>query len=115
MAKRFVDYDPLSGNTTYVDYNAVTDTTTVITEFADLEPLLDRNKALANEDEYTKRGIKEDFWHYSTIPASIEMKWLVELGVNIHNRNHNKKVWQLINSPEYRYLKTTAKYHQPIR
>ena len=113
MTKRFVDYEPLSGHTTYVDYDSVTDTTTVITEFPDLESSLDRNKALANDRDYTRRGIKEEFWHYAFIPNAIIEKWLIEERINVFDKNDDKKVFQKLNSPEYRYLKTTTKIHMP--
>lgn len=111
--KRRVDYNPMTGITTSVDYNSVTDTTAVIHEFDDLSAVLDQNKALANDTEYTKKGIKNGFWHYAFLPNAIIHKWMIEDGINVYRKEDEKKVFQKLNSPEYRYLKTTAKYHEP--
>ena len=111
--KRFVDYDPLNGITTSVDYNSSTDTTNIITEYSDATPILDMNKARQNDSDYTKKGIKDGWWHYAFIPNSIISKWMIEEKINVFDKNDNKKVFQKINSPEYKYLKTTTKHHTP--
>lgn len=115
MAKRLIDYNPFSGITTFCDYNPVTDETTIIHEFADVEGALDLNKAMANDADYTRAGMKRDWWHYASIPMSLIHKWLVEEGIDVFDRNDEWKVYQKVNSPEYRYLKTTAKHHQVKR
>jgi len=86
---------------------------TVISRTQDVEKILEVNKALANNDEYTKNGFKNEWWHYATIPNIIIEKWLNEEGINAYNDDHWPKVFQKLNSPEYRYLKTTAKFHRP--
>jgi hypothetical protein len=76
-----------------------------------LTPLLDHNKDSRTTSSYTKKGIKNDWWHYAHIPMSIIHKWLVEEGINVFEKNDARKVFQKLNSPEYRYLKTTTKTH----
>ena len=109
--KRLVDYDPINGITTYCDYNSVTDVTTVISEYDDVSANLELNKALANDPEYWAKGVKAGLAHYAHIPNSIVTKWLIEDGVNVLDRNDERKVYRLLNSPEYKYLKTTTKMH----
>jgi len=109
--KRFVDYDPVSGITTYSDYESATDTLKVGYEFESVAPALDHNKALQNDEQYTKDGIKAGWWHYAHIPISLIHKWQVEEGINVLDKNDERKVFQKLNSPEYRYLKTTTKTH----
>ena len=111
--KRLVDYNPQSGITTSMDYDPVTDMTTIISEFDDLEPALRITKHLQNDPEYTRKGIKECFWHYSFIPNHLIHKWMVEEGINVYRKEDEARVWKKINSPEYRYLKTTTKNHVP--
>jgi hypothetical protein len=111
MAKRVLEYDPLTGITTSVDYIPDTDTTVVYREQSDVNLILDANKALQNDDDVTKKGIKKGWWHYAQIPNIIIEKWLNEHGVDIYNKDHEKAVFKLLNRPEYRYLKTTAKMH----
>jgi len=111
MGKRVVDYDPFTGITTYFDYDHASDTTIVGYE-QDASVILDANKALQNNDEYTRQGIKQGWWHYASYPAIIIQKWATEYGVDVFNKDHQKKVIQLVNQPEYKYLKTTTKFHR---
>lgn len=108
MAKRIIDYDPFTGVTSYFDYDHATDTTYVGSE-QDVSLLLDRNKMLQNDPEYWKRGVRECWAHFASYPAIIIEKWLTEYGVNVFDKDHAKKVKELTNRPEYRYLKTTTK------
>jgi hypothetical protein len=106
-----VNYDPFTGMTTYFDYDHSTDTTIVGSE-QDVTALLDLNKRLQNDESYSKSGIKNGWWHYATYPSIIIEKWLNEHGVNVFNKDHQKKVLELTNRPEYRFLKTTTKMHR---
>ena len=111
MAKRVIDYDPFTEVTTYFDYDHSTDTTIVGSE-QDVSLLLDHNKRLQNDESFTKSGIKGGWWMYASYPAVIIQKWMNEYGVNVFDENHSKKVFELTNRPEYRYLKTTTKMHR---
>jgi hypothetical protein len=115
VTKRVLDYDTFSGITTSVDYDYATDQTHVIREAsgADIEARLDLNKSIANDDDITKNGIKDGWWHYAEIPNIVIEKWIAEYGINLYDKNHEKAVYRLLNQPEWRYLKTTSKYHMP--
>lgn len=115
MTKRLVEYDPFNGISTYCDYDAVTDTLYTIEEYDDLAATLDACKALANDEEYTRKGIKQGWWHYAFIPNIIINKWLVEEGINVYRHEDQKKVHQKLNSPEYAYLRTSHKKHFATR
>jgi hypothetical protein len=108
--KRIVDYDPTTGASTWFEYHPETDMT-IVSRMQDVEPLLDMNKRLANNDDYTKTGIKKEWWHYASIPNVIIEKWLNEDGIDVFNKEDGKRVYKKLNDPEYRYLKTTAKFH----
>lgn len=101
----------MTGLTTYFEYDAVSDTTKVGAE-QDCSLLLEANKILQNDESYTKKGIKDSWWHYASYPAIIIEKWKNEYGVDVFNKDHQKKVLELTNRPEYRYLKTTTKMHR---
>lgn len=109
---RLIDHDVFTGITTLFEYDELSDTTLIKTE-QDVGPQLEISKSFQNDDEYTRAGIKSGMWHYAHIPNGIIQKWLVEKNVNIFNKDDNKKMFQLLNDPEYRHLKTTHKYHQP--
>jgi len=109
MSKRFIEHDPLTGISTYSDYNELEDSLTIYQE-QDVTPYLEHNKKLQNDPEYTKKGIKGDMWHYASIPNIIIEKWMNE-GFNIFDKNNEKALWKRLNSPEWKYLKTTEKVH----
>jgi hypothetical protein len=108
--KRVIDYDPWSGITTSFDYDWTTDTTIIHRE-QDVSAILEMNKAQQNDEDYTKKGIKDGWWHYANIPNIVIEKWIREYGVNVYDKDHEPKVFKLLNQPEYRYLKTTTKLH----
>jgi hypothetical protein len=113
MSKRVLDYDPFTGITTYFDYIPKEDRTIIFRE-QDVQPILEANKVLQNDTDITKQGIKDSWWRYAQIPNVIAEKWINEHGVNIFDKNtwgRNGAVWRLLNDPQYRYLKTTAKFH----
>lgn len=112
MTKRLLDHDPETGVTEYFHYDHTTDTSYVET-VQDVEPILDINKTLQNDEDYTRKGIKEEMWHFAQIPIWVQMKWLSEYGLEnwpMHP-NNSKLLFRLLNSPEWRYLKTTNKIH----
>lgn len=71
---------------------------------ADVEPLLELNKALATSgDGYTP---SREMRRAASIPLAIVEKWRNELGVDVLNPDHMPKVRQLLNSSEWLYLRT---------
>lgn len=110
MSERIIDYDPLTGESVTFKYNHGDDSFT-IGHVQDCSHLIEHNKLLAADTEYTKRGIKESWLKYASIPNVVYMNWKQQLGVDLFNRDHMPKVMQLLNSPEYKFLKTTAIYH----
>lgn len=109
MTKRVLDYDPYTGVTTYFDYDYATDKTTVGME-QDVSLVLDVNKARQNETEYSKMGIKNEWWHMATIPTIVIERWKNEKGVDVFNKDHWKAVKRLLNDPDYKWLKATSGY-----
>jgi len=114
MSKRIFDFDPLTGITDIFEYDSLTDTTT-LSRHQDVQPILEDNKLLQNNPEYTKHGFKNEFWHYGSIPIVLIEKWLNEEGLDVFNKNHSKRMFQKLNSPEYKYLRSTDKIHLPRR
>ena len=97
--------------TTNFEYHAETDTTVIHRE-QDVSTILEINKALQNNEQITRDGIKEGWWQYAKIPMIVIEKWLNDHGVDVFNKDHQKAVFRLLNQPEYRYLKTTTKMHR---
>jgi hypothetical protein len=103
----FIDKNPVSGVEMYVDQNE--DPGIRIHYQQDVEPTIDYAKALRN-DSLTDGGIKKDFWHYASIPPVVIMKMKFEHGVDVFDRNHQRRLFELLNT-EYKYLKTTNLRH----
>ena len=107
MSRRLLDYDPLTGVTTYHHYDEMSDTTAIET-VQDVTPTLEVNKAMANDDDYKRHGIKQSWWHVASIPVVVQEKWLREDGVNVFNPDHWPAVKRKLNDIEYRYLRTAT-------
>lgn len=88
-------------------YDEGTDTL-VIKESQDVDPILDRNKELANPglsgDGYSP---SRDLKRVASIPNIIIQKWL-QNGVNVFDRNDWPKVKRLLNSSEWQNLRTSS-------
>ena len=109
--RRVLSYDPMSGMTVYYHFDEQTDAITLEYE-QDVESVLEAAKTAQNTPEYSRQGIKNEMWHYGTIPNILITKWLVEEGINVYDDNDWKKVWQKLNDPDYKYLKMTTKHHE---
>jgi hypothetical protein len=106
--KEVLDFNPLTGETTRFESDGEKFR---IVQYQDISPILDGNKRLAADESHSRKGIKNDMWHYATIPNTVALKWKQEKGVDIFNPEHRKKMFKLLNDPEYSYLKTTTLKH----
>lgn len=79
----------------------------------DVEPILDANRKLAADEGYTKHGIKNEMWHYASIPVVVQQQWLNTYGIDQWpmKQGNEKLLMRLLNSPDYKYLKVTEKSH----
>lgn len=100
MSKRLLDFDPNTGMKTFHSYDE-SDERTIISYEQDVEPILERNKRLQNEAS----GPMGDMVHVASIPSSVQLKWLIEHGIDLGNKDHMPGVKRLLNSNEYRYLR----------
>lgn len=105
MAK-FVDLDD-RGVATYEDMTV--DNKLQIHYQQDVEPILDLAK-YERVNGLTDKGIKNDMWLYARIPPVVILEMRFKHGVNIFDKNHQKRAIELINR-EYPHLKCTEKHH----
>ena len=100
---RELSHDPLSGVTT--TYEDLGDDGFALHTTQDVGDVLDDNKAKRNmgRDYYAR---DKDMWKVASIPVIVQMEWMTKLGVDIYNPDHGEAVKKLLNSPEWRYLKT---------
>lgn len=104
----WTEYDPETGVTEINRWDEES-MSYVVHKQQDVEPVLDMTRALANSGA-TDGGIKRGLWHYASVPVTVQYEMLTRYGVNVQNKHHRARVFDLINR-EYPYLKTTTKTH----
>ena len=108
--KSLISVDEYSGISQYHHYDIDTDTS-VFESVADAEPTLELNRARANDNEFTKHGMKDEFWLYASIPNILVLKFRIEHGIDVYKKEDGPKLSKLLEDPQYRYLKCTTKKH----
>lgn len=110
--KKLLDFDPFSGIETYYHDDPVGGGFHIERHHQDVEPQLDMTERLRNDEKYQTKD--RDWKHYAHIPNIILEKWMNELGVDMWTlMKDRKRLFQLLNDPEYSKLKVTYKHHQP--
>jgi len=103
---KFFEYDPFTG-VRYDTEDSYGDDI-IVNASQNVQPHLDAAAKMRNSGE-ADLGIKRDFWHYCTIPTSVEIE-LKGKGIEIHNKNHLKALLKEINT-NYPHLKMTRLHH----
>ena len=102
------DVDPLTGVREYFDYDPIKDEVHMTYE-QDVTGFLDRMNAIRNNPNISDKGIKEEWWHYCSIPPVIEME-LMKKNLSLSRKDDFKEILKEINA-NYPYLKATDKKH----
>ena len=108
--KRLLDHDPVTGVTNYFHYDEHNDISTIET-VQDVSKVMDMIGEVRNDEEVTKKAIKDGWWHYAHLPDIVILKMIQEDGVNPYNQNDAKKVGQLIED-KYQHCKLTTGKHK---
>ena len=111
MDRRLLSTDPITGIGTFHEYNELTDETTII-HIADDTAIIEQNKALQNDPQYSREGIKIEWWKYASFPPGIQVKWLIEYGIDVWNRDHYDRITKMLEDPQWKYLKCTTAHHR---
>jgi hypothetical protein len=101
------DHDPVTGVQTYYDYDPIQDKIH-LTYVQDVKKILDEIKEKRITRQVQKNQV-EEFAHYATIPAIVEMQ-LLKKGLKLSDKNATKKIIQEIES-NFPYCKVTDKKH----
>lgn len=76
----------------------------IVHSTADVGEIIDLNKAMANEnDGYTP---SREMRRVASIPAVIQLKWLLEEGLDCFKPEHALRLQRKLNDPDWRYLRT---------
>jgi hypothetical protein len=75
----------------------------IVTRTQDCTPILERNKALANDgDGYSP---SREFRRVASVPNVVVEQWLNE-GINIFDPDHWPEIRRRLNDPDNRFLRT---------
>ena len=77
-----------------------------VTKRQDVEPVLDLNRAQAND--IGKKSVSDCYNKVASIPAIIIAKWLIEDGLDIYNPDHAARLKKKLNDSEWQYLRTNT-------
>ena len=109
MTKRLLDFNPLTGEKVWFQYSEHDDQM-AITHEQDVTPALEIAHYRATDGDYSRKGIKEDWWHYAKVPNTIILKMKLEDGVDFFDKNDARRMFQLLNT-KYKAFKMTSGNH----
>jgi hypothetical protein len=111
MSKLLLDYNPLTGTKTYFQTQAHENTFRIVTEAGGSGDALKYAHERRADGDYTRKGIKNDNWHYARLTDEVILRMMTEDGINILKPGYDKKrFFQLLNT-KYAACKTTDKTH----
>jgi hypothetical protein len=106
MQTLFTELDPYTG----IQSEYLSDGKTLIERTtasqAHTHASVDRTKALANDADYAKRGIKQSFKHEASVPAEVWLRWKNE-GFDIFSAS-TSEILKKLRDPDYAYLRATS-------
>ena len=105
--KKLLDYDPLTKTSTFHEYDHSTGKTQIET-VQDVRGILDHNKRLANDRSYKQRGMKEDYYHFATVPNVVLMEMMEKHRLD-WRRNEDLPMIEKLLSRDYKKLLTVDK------
>jgi hypothetical protein len=110
MHRILLDHDPLTGVTEHLEFQ---DEKMRIVRTQDVNAILDQAKLMANDEDYTKRGIKQDQWHYARIPDTVMEEMWTKHHVRWEDKDDrgHKRFLRVLNT-HYPAFKTTAWNHE---
>ncbi len=100
----YFDHDATNGTVQYYDYDPLSDSHS-ITTVQDVSAFLDEMKKRRDDPDYWKKGVKEEFAHYATIPAVVEMQ-LKKKGIDLYDKSATKAIVREIEQ-NYPFCKAT--------
>lgn len=106
MSKRLIEYDPMTRTSTWFEGYGTDGFKVCQTQ--DVEPYLERAKRLRNDPNYRAKGVKEDWFHFATIPNTVLHKILMDHHLDINNKHDLPRIEQVIKR-DYKYLLTVDK------
>lgn len=109
MKKVSTEYNPYTGCTESYYWDESSQTYTIREEF-DVESILENNKRLANSTIDSRFG-KKALHHVAEIPNVFITKIMREHNLDVFSKDpaEQRRLRRLLETPEYRFLKTSVK------
>jgi hypothetical protein len=108
MTQFYLDHDPLTGAVETFEYDELADLITIHRK-ADVGPIIETNKRLQTADGFTGwTGPEKDMRLAARIPIEIVNLWRQLYGIDAMKAEHGQAVLRLLNSSEWRYLRTNT-------
>lgn len=101
---RILDYDPLTKTKTIHHYDSNTDKTHIET-VQDVSSYLERCKRLANDTGYKRQGIKDDWYHFASVPNTVLVDLKAKYNLDWTNKDDLPKIEKVIQR-DYKALLT---------
>lgn len=83
-----------------------------VASFQDVDAILDRNKAMAAENDGWSPG--RTLRRVASIPLTLLMKWRTEEGWDPFDRENADRLARKLNDPDYRWLRTAPGRVAPL-
>ncbi len=96
-----------AGIVTTHHYDAVEGTTTVA-QYQDCQDIVDYTQALANNSEYKRQGIKQEWYHFATVPNNVIIELKEKHGLDVFNKDDLNKIESVL-TRHYKKLLTVDK------
>ena len=106
MSKQLLEYDPITKTSTWFEgdgHNGFK-----IAQSQDVQAILDRNKRLANDTNYKRQGIKNDMYHFATVPVTVLHELLTKYGLDWNKDEDLPKIEKVLKR-DYKALLTVDK------
>lgn len=107
MSKKLLSYDPATKTSTFHHFDS-SNNTTHIEMVQDVSGILKRNKELRNNTDYKRGGIKNDWYHFATVPNVVLLELKTKYGLDYNNKDDLPKIEKVI-ATDYKYLLTVDK------
>lgn len=104
--RRLVDHDPITGITTWHEYDSLTRETKIHSTFADapIDAVLRLNHYEANENDGWSPS--KEWRRAGRLPMSVIHWFLVKKGIDVFNKDHWPAVKKILNDSDYRKFRT---------
>jgi hypothetical protein len=104
----YFDHDPLTGAVETFEHDELTGISTIHRR-ADVGPIIETNKRLQTVDGFTGwTGPERDMRLAARIPIEVVNLWRQLYGIDAMKAEHGQAVLRLLNSSEWRYLRTNT-------